>query len=422
MEGLLHYDAIIVGAGPAGIAAALEASRSGAKTALLERYGSLGGNLTNGLVGPMLGELCGGTIAAEIEAVLGTVPGVCHDFEAAKGALAQLLYNAGVDVYLQTLPAFADMHNGYLSRLHCAGKFGSLCFSAPAFIDATGDGDLAALCGAQWEMGREEDGLVQPVSLMFTVTGIAPGQGLVCWHEKHVTDLGDGREYLSLCRKAHAEGRLPENVNIVRLYATADPTERVVNAAQANRVDPLNAASMFRAEVEQRQEIETILHFLRSEIPGFEHVRVKSTPSTMGVRESRRILGDYTLTAEDLLLGRTFPDAVVHRADYCLDIHNPAGAGQAEGEDACPTKTKPYDIPFSVMRPKGLENVLTAGRCISGTHTAHASYRVMRICMATGQAAGAAAHLMAKNVVTSRKLDPQLIRQHLMSRGVNLSE
>ncbi|MBQ9718126.1 MAG: FAD-dependent oxidoreductase, partial [Clostridia bacterium] len=128
----------------------------------------------------------------------------------------------------------------------------------------------------------------------------------------------------------------------------------------------------------------------------------------------------YLLTEQDLLEGRTYPDSVVHRAHFCLDIHNPAGPGQSEHEEKCPSSPKPYDIPFSAMCPIGCDNLITAGRCISGTHVAHSSYRVMRICMAMGQAAGAAASIIAGIGGTTDTVDPAQIRQHLIGRGVRL--
>jgi hypothetical protein len=416
----LHYDVVVAGGGPAGIAAALEAARSGSRTALIERYGCVGGNLTQGFVGPLLGGVCPGTIAEEIEAAICNAPGQVPDFEQAKIALTRLLDEAGVDVFLQTSVIDAEMQGARLRRVLTAGKFGRIPFEADVFVDATGDGDLAVLCGCPYEMGREGDGLVQPVTLMFVIEGVDPAQPLLCCHEEHYTDLGDGREYLDLCHKACKSGELPENVNIVRLYATAHPTERMVNATQENRIDPLDPMAVYRAEVSLRRQIDTIVAFLKRNIPGFEQIRIKGSASTLGVRESRRITGRHVLTEEELMAGKAFPDSVVHRANFCLDIHNPAGPGQSTHEERCPAAPPPYDIPFSAMCPLGCENLITAGRCISGTHVAHSSYRVMRICMAMGQAAGAAASIMTRTGDTTETVDPTLIRAHLIGRGVKL--
>ncbi len=418
----MKYDIVIAGAGPAGIGAALEAARSGLKTALIERYGCVGGNLTLGYVGPLLGKVCHGTIAEEIEDAICAKRGAVPDFEKAKIALTALLDDAGVDVYLQTSVIGAEKVGEKIEKIYTAGKFGNIPFSAEVFVDATGDGDLAVQSGCRAEMGREGDGLVQPVTLMFVIDGVDPDQPLLCRHEEDYTDLGDGREYLDLCHRACRTGELPENVNIVRLYATGIGTERMVNATQENRIDPLNAADVFRAEASLRRQIGKIVDFLKNNIPGFSDIRIKGSASTLGVRESRRVVGRYQLTEQDLMEGRTYTDSVVHKANFCLDIHNPSGAGQSVHAEKRPVTPPLYDIPFSAMCPIGCNNLITAGRCISGTHVAHSSYRVMRICMAMGQAAGAAAAVMHETGTATDTVDVGLIRRHLMNRGVRLED
>ena len=416
------YDVVIAGAGPAGIAAALEASRSGAAVALIERYGCVGGNLTQGYVGPLLGRVCKGTIAEELERAICPPQSSTPDFELAKSALIALLDEAGVDVYLQTVVTGADKDGEHLNRIHTAGKSGDLTFTAKVFVDATGDGDLAVQSGCPFRMGRDGDGLVQPVTLMFIIEGVHPDQDLLCQHEEHDTRFDDGREYLDLCHKACKSGELPPNVNIVRLYPTGRTGERMVNATQENFVDPLDPLSVYRAERSLRRQITCIMSFLKNKIPGFEDIRLKGSASTLGVRESRRIMGRYLLTEQDLMEGRRFADTVVHKAYFCLDIHNPAGPGQSAHEERCPARPKRYDIPFAAMCPVGCDNLITAGRCISGTHVAHSSYRVMRICMAMGQAAGAAAAVMCDTQTTTDSVDVDEIRAHLMDRGVRLDE
>lgn len=418
----MNYDIVIAGAGPAGIGAALEAARSGLKTALIERYGCVGGNLTQGYVGPLLGKVCAGTVAEEIEAAICAKRGAVPDFEKAKIALTDMLDRAGVDVFLQTAVIGAEKVGERIEKIHTAGKFGNISFTAETFVDATGDGDLAVLAGCPYEMGRDGDGLVQPVTLMFIIEGVDPDQPLLCRHEEDYTDLGDGREYLDLCHTACRTGELPENVNIVRLYATGNSSERMVNATQENRIDPLNPADVFKAEVSLRRQIGKIVDFLKNNIPGFADIRIKGSASTLGVRESRRILGRYQLTEDDLMAGRAFPDTVVHKANFCLDIHNPSGAGQSVHAEKRPVTPPLYDIPFSAMCPLGCNNLITAGRCISGTHVAHSSYRVMRICMAMGQAAGAAAAVMRETNTDTASVDVALIRRHLIERGVALED
>ena len=184
-----------------------------------------------------------------------------------------------------------------------------------------------------------------------------------------------------------------------------------------NDINGLKTEDLYKAEVELREQIEKVIEFLRKYIPGYETCMLKTTADTLGVRETRRIIGEYVMCDEDVEKGKHYDDAVVHNAWFLIDIHNPSGGGQAEGHSKM---AKPYDIRYGALLPLGVENLLTAGRCISGTHRAHASYRVMAICMATGQAAGIAAALSIKNNITPRNLDVKEIRNVLQSKGVRL--
>ena len=170
------------------------------------------------------------------------------------------------------------------------------------------------------------------------------------------------------------------------------------------------------AEVELREQVLRCLEFLRKYVPGYESCELKSSAYVLGVRETRRIKGDYTISDSDVEQGAKHPDAVVHNAWFLIDIHNPAGAGQAEGRSQ---PAKPYDIPYRAMLPTGVEGLLTAGRCISGTHR-HTPLRVMAICVAMGEAAGAAAALAAQRKTTPRALGAAAVQELLVSRGVDL--
>ena len=205
----------------------------------------------------------------------------------------------------------------------------------------------------------------------------------------------------------------------MRLHRTALRGERSVNATQANGYDTLDSEGILGAEMTLRYQIDRIVCFLRTYIPGFENCRVKSSGSTLGVRETRRIMGDAMVTDHDVETGGCYPDAVVHRAWFLIDIHNPSGGGQAEGHSK---PAIPYDIPYGALLPRGVEGLLTCGRCISGTHRAHASYRVMFVCFATGQAAGIAAALSAQKGLTPRQLGAAEVRCCLQKQGVRLED
>lgn len=417
-----QWDVIVCGAGPAGIAAAVSAARLGQRVMLLERYGMVGGCLILGNVTTIMGSVAPGSIRDELAALLrspDTSTGI--DSEEAKGLLLRLLSQEGVTLRLQTPVVDALVADGAIRGVLVQTQQGLMLMEARRVIDATGDGYVAAMAGAEAMVGRDGDGLVQPMSLMYTIEGIDEGCTLVCNHEEHYTMLPNGREYLATCQEAAADGRLPECVTIVRLYRTGRPGERLVNATQVNGLNVLHDGDAEQAELELRRQMAQVNRFLRTEIPGFANMRLRVSASTLGVRESRRIRGRYVLTAEDLVAGRTFADAVVHRACFSIDIHNPAGGGQAE-TDGCPHRTKPYDIPMGALQPLHVENLLLAGRCISGTHRAHASYRVMNIAMAIGQAAGVMAAVSIQTDTPSSAVAYAPVKAALEAQGCTLTD
>lgn len=416
------FDVAVAGSGPAGICAAVAAARQGARVLLIERYGVLGGMLTSGGVGPILGMVGKGTMRDELVSLLG-VPendmigrtGRAHDVERAKHVLAEFVAQANVQVLLQTPVVDVVMEGSRVRGLVLGAKDGPCCVLAKTIVDCTGDGDVAYLAGAPWEKGRE-DGLMQPVTLEYTIDGVDESRGLIC-----IGDVDDvrlnGQRFLDFCAQRAAAGALPENLAAVRLHPTTQPGQRRVNTTQVNGVDMTDPAQIFAADRQLRQQMEILTEFLRREVPGYENCRCISSPATTGVRETRRILGEYKITAEELVAGKRFPDVVVHDAEFIVDIHNPAGPGQAEAKIAY---VKPYDLPYGCFVPLQVEGLLVAGRCISGTHRAHASYRVMSICMAMGQAIGTAAALCARADCLPRYLEVSALQEALQAQGVVL--
>jgi hypothetical protein len=410
-----EYDVVVAGAGASGICAAVSSSREGKRTALVERYGIVGGNLTSGYVGPIMGGTSQGTMAEEIHRRLNVRPREVHDFELAKIELALLLKESGVDLFLQCAVADVLMQDkAKLTGLVVATQMGLGSILAKCFIDSTGDGTLAYLAGVPNEYGRS-DGLVQPVSLMFILGGVA-ADAIYCEGVDPHVSVPTG-EFTQLCKKACDEGVLPPRVNTIRIFHTGNPNERMINATQKNYVDTLSPKSISDAEADVRKQIQTILAFLQKVAPGYGDAYIKGSSSTMGVRESRRMVGEYTLQDDDIETGRKFPDVVVHNANFLIDIHNPNGGGQAEG---ITRRVPAYDIPYRCLVPKHVDNLLVSGRAISGTHRAHASYRVMNICMPMGQAAGIAAALCVENGITPRNLDVALLQERMTCLGIDL--
>ena len=376
------YDVIVCGGGPSGIAAAVSSARQGAKTALVERYGIIGGMLTSGLVCPLLGSVAPGTIYDEIVSLLRSTwivtkngKEMAFGVEEAKLKLLKLVADAGVDVYLQTPVVNTVKDGNVLKGIIISTQNGLKTLHAKVVIDATGDGFVAASAGAKCMIGRDTDGKCQPVTLEFIIENCDEEKAITCWGTTDPATLSDGTGYAEFCKRKSTEGELPENVAIVRLHKTRISGERCVNATQANGFDTLTPEGILAAELELRNQIDPIVTFLRRYVQGFENCRLKSTPTTLGVRETRRIMGDYILKDRDVETGSKKADVAVHNAWFVIDIHNPDGGGQAEGHAR---QAIPYDIPYGCLLPLGLENILTCGRCISGTHRAHASYRVNR--------------------------------------------
>ena len=249
------------------------------------------------------------------------------------------------------------------------------------------------------------------------MVGVDEASGITCWGGSDPVTMPDGTKYADFCKEASRRGELPPNVTIVRIHRTNHPGERSINATQANGYDTLTPEGILGDEYDIRGQIDQIIHFLRKYIPGYAGCKLKGSGSTLGVRETRRIMGDYVISDQDVESGARQPDAVVHNAWFLIDIHNPAGGGQAEGRSQ---PAIPYDIPYRSMLPKGLDNLLISGRCISGTHRAHASYRIGAICLATGQAAGTAAALAARQRVPPRDLDVREIQDALAKHGAQL--
>lgn len=418
-----HYDVIVAGAGPAGICAAVAAARQGAHVALIERYGVIGGNLTAGYVGPILGSVGGGTMRDEICTLLGVrdndwigEQGNAHNFEEAKLTLAEFVAKeSNIEVFLQCCVSDVIREGEVVKGIVCATNEGPLRFEAPVTIDCTGDAVVSFLAGAEIEKGRE-DGLMQPVTLEFTINGVDESKGIICIGDVDNVQL-HGERFLDWCQKRANEGKIPQKLAAVRLHPTVQKGCRQVNTTQVNGVDITDTSSIFKADLELRQQIRLLTQFLKENLPGYENIQVIGSGATTGVRESRRVMGDYVIDADEMAEGCRFEDVVVHKALFIVDIHNPAGSGQAE-----PTiqYCKPYDLPYRCFLPKGLEGLMVTGRCISGTHRAHASYRVMSICMAMGEAIGVAAALSVNKHCTPRALPVKELQDQLQKMGVQL--
>lgn len=441
-------DVLVLGGGPSGLGAALGAAQAGARVVLAERYGFLGGNATAALVMPLMSfhtsmprpEQKGATTLLPTDhgpgepVVAGALKLLLEKLVKAGGAIApslatgyvvpfdpewfklvalELLDEAGVQFLFHSF-ASGVLGDGRVEGAVLETKSGPLAVRAHVTVDCTGDGDAAVQAGAPFEIGRA-DGLVQPMTLMFRVVEFrrAAFEAYVAQHPKQwrgVHGLWD------LVREASAAGELELPREDILFFATPHEAEVSVNSTRVTRVLGTEVWDLSYAEWASRRQMRQIAAFLRRYVPGFESSYVAQSGVQIGVRETRRILGDYQLTADDVLAARKFDDAIA-RGAYPIDIHNPKGSGTV-------LKRLPpgeaYDIPLRCLLPRGVEGLLVAGRCLSGTHEAHSSYRVMPIVMATGQAAGACAALASRRGVTPREIPAEQVQRELVRQGASL--
>ncbi len=439
-------DVLVVGGGPAGIAAAISSARNGARTMLVERFGHVGGNLTAGLVGPCMtsysldGEqqLIKG-IFEELVLRMEKIGGALHpsgipastpycgfiDYgharvtpfepEAVKLCATEMLVEAGVDLRLHTFVVDSIVEDGAVRGVFGASKSGLEAFTASVTVDCSADADVAVRAGADYEQGRPEDGLTQPLTMFFRVANVddAVVEEYVASHPE------DYRPFASIVERAREAGAFPVQRKGIGLYKTLEPGVWRINTSRMHRLDGTNARDLTTGEIEGRRQAEALMRFFREWLPGFENAKLLDTASMVGVRETRRIVGDYQLTLDDLGAGRVFDD-VIALCGYPVDIHSPTD--DSGGTDGKLKTANAYGIPYRSLLPAGLENILVAGRALSATHEAQSAVRVMPPCFAMGEAAGAAAAIAIRSGTTPRKVPIRALQEALVRQGVYLGE
>ncbi|MER5177612.1 FAD-dependent oxidoreductase [Streptomyces sp. NPDC002896] len=446
-------DVLVVGGGPSGIGAALAAADAGADVILVERYGFLGGNATAALVMPLMSfhnemqqaveverdstrllptdhgrgdPVVGGVVSLLLDRLTergGAIPPsletgytVPFDPEIFKLVALDLLDEAGVRLLLH---AFAStvlpLAEG--RRVVFETKSGPIVIDAQVVVDCTGDGDIAAAAGARYEIGRPEDHLVQPMTLMFRVVDFVQPE-FAAYVREHPDQWRGVHGLWDLVKEATEHGELVLPREDILFFATPHPHEVSVNSTRLTRAFGTSVWDLTRAEYVARRQMEQIDRFLCTHVPGFERSYIAQSGTQIGVRESRRIRGDYQLTGHDILAAKPFPDAIAHGA-YPVDIHNPRGTGTTLRRVP---RGRMYDIPLRCLLPHDTDRILVAGRCISGTHVAHSSYRVMPIAMATGQAAGVCAALAVRMNRSPRDVPAALVQRELVQQGAYVRE
>ncbi|MEM7030147.1 MAG: FAD-dependent oxidoreductase [Chloroflexota bacterium] len=413
-------DIVIIGGGPAGIGAAIAAGRCGADVLLVERAFCLGSSATLSLAAGLLTQFSGerrviGGIAQEITDELiemGEANRIITPMSVAPDIIVERVeVNPEIYKYLAEQKVIESgaklLYNGLLTDVAVVGnritsvlidtKSEQWRISANVFIDATGDGDLAVLAGADFDKGDPKRGDMQPMTLYFQAGNADVAQIQAFWHS-------DARR--ELINRGNDEGILPTRYMALH---TPNWTSDIIIGMTRVRADGTDPIALTKAQIETRAQVHRIWQFLKQHYPGFEDAYITATAPMIGIRETRRIVGDYTLTRTDVLEAVQFEDQIALGC-YPIDIHHPNQPGiffeaLKSGEA--------YGIPYRCLLPKGIEQLLVAGRCISATHEALGSVRASMTCMAMGQAAGVAATHCIQNEDSPRSLDVQFVQNSL---------
>lgn len=454
------YDVVVMGGGPSGSMAGIAAARAGARTLVVERHGFFGGSLTAMGVGPMMSfhnnvgeQVVEGLPQELIDRLVarGASPGHIEDSttyvttvtpfdsEALKMELEGMLREAGGDVLFHTQLAgvqLEDKGHGQGRRIAdvlLANKAGLTALPAAVFVDASGDGDLAARAGVPFVLGRESDGATQPMTMNLKVGNVDtervrryalenPDDFVFAHGVEEGLERLERTPRLSLAgfRQAWEAAKAAGEVDVPRehvlFFETATPGVVIVNTSRVQGLDATDPLQLSRAESIGREQCAQIFDFLRRRCPGFENAVRMDAAAQIGVRESRHVRGLYTLTAEDLASQREFPDPIA-LGGYPIDVHSP---DQPRTDSVHFRAGTTYRIPMRSLLVASPGNLVIAGRCISATHEAMAAFRVTPIAMAIGQAAGVIAALAAAAGVSTTEVSYGHVRERLIAQGAKL--
>jgi len=426
------YEIVVLGGGPAGIATALAAARSGRSTILLERYGFLGGagtaaglstfcglhavvhgeheQVVHGIADDILDRLSAmNALNAPHLTVRDQITAQAYDISAFKIAADELMAEAGVDVLFHAVGVGVEMRGvDHVHALIIETKSGRFAIRGKIFVDGSGDGDLAAWAGAPYEIGDGNGNMLYP-STMFRINGVDPERAGRAW------------ELIpSLMEEAERAGRVfPRRKPIVR--PQRNPIEWRANLTQiknpdGSAVSGIDAQQLSYGEVEGRRQCWDVFEFIRSVTPGFENAYIVEIAPQIGIRETRRFVGEYVLTDEDILGCRDFEDSIGVNG-WPVEAH-------VKGDVKfvfTPRDSRGFNqIPYRIILPQGVENLFIVGRCASMSHEGQSSARVSGPCFVMGQAAGTAADIALGDGVSPRNVDVRKLQKALISHGAYL--
>jgi glycine/D-amino acid oxidase-like deaminating enzyme len=423
----VEVDVLVVGAGSAGSTAATASARAGARTLLVDRLGFLGGTSTavldtfyafytpgerprkvvSGIPDEVVERLRDEDAAFERPNTYGAGTGITYDPEVLKRTWEALVLEAGADVLLHSFVHGVDVGaDGRVAAVRLWTKGGERVVRARVVVDASGDADVCHHAGAPYERPGEH-GPLQSLSTVFRMANVDVDRA----------EAVPKAELWRLMREASASGAyaLPRLEGSV--HRTPQAGVMMALMTRMRDVDATNPEQLTRAEMEGRRQCREYFRFLRERVPGYERAVLVSTSPAIGVRESRRILGEHVLTADEILAGTQFPDQIAQCGAPIEDHHAGSDTRWVYLDEGAS-----YGIPFRALQPRGLPNVVVAGRCFSATHDAHASARSMGTCMAMGQAAGTAAALAAADDAVASEVDPQALRARLREDGAHVGD
>lgn len=441
-----HYetDVLVIGGGTAGFAAAVCAARNGVRVMLCEKEGCLGGMPTSSLVGPFMpcydpddryqvirgffdefvcrmekeggaihpSKIAGGTSHASYR-IRGHAHVTPFDCEVFKRVAEDMCLEAGVKLLYNVYYQCCEMDGETITSAVFSGKSGMFTVAAKQYIDCTGDADVAYSAGAPCEKGANNDGVMQPVSIFFILDGIdkAPMDQWVQNHKDEYKRWFFQKEVT----EARERGEYPIPRHNVEMYEEIDGAWRI-NMARVNGVDATDPEAVTAAFIELRKQIPIIVSFLRKTVPGCQNARLRVSSSVLGVRETRRIIGKFVLNHEDLARAVPFDDAIFMCGNQ-IDIHTGSTVYYVPVKQGCA-----YSVPYRVLLPQKVNNLLVAGRSISATRESLGAIRVIPPCIAMGQAAGTASALCVKDNTSPAAVSIAALQTQLRKDGAILTE
>jgi len=429
-----RWQCIVVGGGSAGWVAAVAAARNGAQVLLVERYGYVGGTAVNVALSGFGGLYSKQTRQQHVFGIpdellrrlqshggsAGVVPegwsggGSPYDKELLKHVALEMLLEAGVQLLLHTQFVDAVVEDGRIQGVVVAAKDGLHYLPADVVIDASGDGDVFAAAGAAFEKGSG-DGKMQPTTMTFRVGGVDT-EGLLAYVRANPEKV-NGSSYLAglpttlsgfkeEVAAAVAAGEYQPHMDQLAMHFTFRSTEVALNMLHTTDIDGTDPWSLTRSEVEGRRQVLPALNFLRRRIPGFADAYLIDTGAQAGTRETRRLIGEYVITRDDILSGRTFDDAVISTTGT-MSYHDPEGKRQTTVTELA----EPYQIPYRCLVPRDIDGLLVAGRCVSTDYQGLSTVRSAGVALALGQVAGTAAALAIREGIPPRAVDAERIRE-----------